>query len=39
VAVFSAGEEDPAIVLRIEMRPVNPGVAPAVWRRVIADRP
>lgn len=39
VAVFSAGEEDPAIVLRIEMRPANPGVAPAVWRRVIADRP
>lgn len=39
VAVFSADEEDPAIVLRIEMRPANPGVAPAVWRRVIADRP
>jgi hypothetical protein len=39
VAVFSAGAEGPAIVLRIEMRPANPGVAPAVWRRVIADRP
>lgn len=39
VAVFSAGEEDPAIVLRIEMRPANLGVEPAVWRRVIANRP
>ena len=39
VAVFSAGAEGPAIVLRIEMRPANPGVAPAVWRRVIANRP
>ena len=39
VAIFSASAEGPAIVLRIEMRPANLGVAPAVWRRVIADRP
>jgi len=39
VAAFSANAEGPAIVLRLEMRPANPGVAPVVWRRVIADRP
>jgi hypothetical protein len=39
VAIFSASAEGPGIVLRIEMRPANPGVAPAVWRRVIANRP
>ncbi len=38
VAIFSASAEGPAIVLRIEMRPANPGVAPAAWRRVITDR-
>jgi Tfp pilus assembly protein PilW len=39
VVAFLANAEGPAIVLRIEMRPVNPGVAPVVWRRVIANRP
>ena len=39
VAAFSAGAEGPSVVLRVEMRPANPGIAPAAWRRVIADRP